>query len=145
MRKFLAILAALMALAPSRARAIETRFYEQYGVHMTYAARTSNVSTHTVAGILVGYSMLAVGGTADFEFKHSTVAWMVDPSFTPAPNTDPNINLSSTSYLLNGIALNNTEHGFVTNPVIYLKRIDQPGTTVYIYIDYLKPRYPGEF
>lgn len=107
---------------------------EQRGVYRLYSARTSSVSTHTASGIGLAWSVRVDGGTADFEIKYSSVA---------AGN--PNVNLSSTVYLLDGEKISDSFVALVRNPTIHVKRIDQPGTTVYIDISRLEPRQPGDF
>jgi hypothetical protein len=118
-------------------RAIDFKNFEQYGVEQLYSARTSATSSHTVSGFMTGWSLKAVGGTADFEIKHSTSGGNLSVSSMTV--------VSSTVYLLNGEAIRQDTSGMVRNPLIHIKRIDTPGTTVYIDITYLAPRAPGAF
>ncbi len=142
MKKLLFYAAAAVAILAATAHALNTKYLEDYGASRTYSARTSIVSSHTVTGILVGWSVMTQGGSADFEVKHSTNYQWLDANYPPG---DPNVNDSSTIYVLAGQEVHASERGFVVNPTILITRIDQPGTTAYVLIQYLAPRYPGEF
>lgn len=107
---------------------------EAPGVQINYEARTSVVSSHTVSGYLLSWNVSAVGGTADFVVKHSTIA-----------AADPNVNVSSTIYVLSGQSVSDKAVGRMKNAMILITRIDTPGTTVYVDMVYLAPRAPGAF
>lgn len=129
MKNFLIALSLLVGpLIP--AAAIDFKVHEQYGAERQYAARTSSVSTHTVTGYGLSYSLEAVGGTADFIVSHSTCMG------------DNAVNSSSTTYLLASEPFSNRFEGLVINPSILITRIDA-ATTVYVDIQYLFPRGGG--
>lgn len=104
---------------------------EGSGVQNLYSARTSSVSSHTASGWMLGWNVTAIGGTADFQIKHSTVA-----------GGDLNVNASSTIYVLSGQSVNDSARGMVRNPLILITRIDAD-TTVYIDIAILGERGDG--
>lgn len=141
MRRILTLALITISLLKGSASAINTKFFEDYGAERQYSARVSAISSHTVTGIMTAWSVTAVGGSADFQIKHSTT--YVQSDTNPAP--PPEVNTSSTMYVLSGGNVKGVTRGIVTNPTIFLSRIDQPGATVYIIIDYLAPRQPGEF
>ena len=124
----------LLVLMPVLAFSLDFKQLESSGVQLMYAARTSAVSTHTAVGYGLGWSLYAVGGTADFTIKYSSVA-----------EGDPNVNSSSTVYILSGQSMSGEFKAMVYTPIISIDRIDTPGTTVYIEVPYLAPRAPGAF
>lgn len=136
MRNKIAGLLAAMAIAIGLnwANALDFKTIENRGVYKLYAARTSSVSTHTVSGVGIAWSVYTVGGSADFTIKYSTIN-----------NGDPNVNASSKAFALNGVPMGDVFKAIVNNPVISVDRIDQPGTTIYVDIEYLAPRAPDSF
>ena len=131
----------VVALAPL-AIALKLTNHEVVGMPQLYEARTSVVSTHVVTGLLSSWSVYAVGGTADFEFKYSTSVAV--PYAAKNVYANSSVIVSSTIYLTDGMQVGDLEDGMVINPLIFIKRIDSPGTTVYVDISYITPR-PGEF
>ncbi len=118
---------------PLVAGALEFKQIESSGVQRHYAAKTSAVSSHTATGYGLSWSLYAVGGTADFSIKYSSVA-----------GGDPNVNLSSLAYVLSGQNVRGEFKAMVRNPIISIDRIDA-ATTIYVDIPYLAPRAPGAF
>lgn len=118
---------------PLLASALDFKQIESSGAQRLYAAKTSAISSHTVSGYGLGYSLYAVGGSADFRIFHSTVAG--GSNF---------VNVSSTVYLLQGQSINGEFRAMVFNPSISIDRIDA-ATTIYIEVPYLAPRAPGAF
>lgn len=116
---------AFIGAAPSQA--VDWKTKEGFGAQVYYSTKTSVVSTHSVSGYITTWSVAVIGGTADFEIKHTT---SVPGSF---------IQTSSTVYLSAGSSISDTPVGIMLNPVIYLKRIDA-ATTVYLDIGYLTSR-----
>ena len=136
------MVALISGLACGLASGIDFNTLETRGAKRTYSARTSAVSSHTVTGILLSYSVSAVGGTLDFEIKHSTISSINLSSTTQSSNLD--VNKSSTIYVLSGQSLSDDAKAMVVNPLIYVIRIDA-ATTGYIDIDYIAPRTPDAF
>ncbi len=128
---FAGLVAVVLALAALRASAVDYKTLEAYGAQRTYSARASATSSHTVVGLLLSWSVTSIGGATDFEVKHSTVA------------ADQNVNVSSTIYVLAGQSVSDSGVGQVKNPLIWISRIDTPGTTAYVDITYLAPRGGG--
>ena len=126
------ILGAVIAF-PFLASALDFKQIESSGVQRLYAARTSAISSNTVTGYGLGWSLYAVGGTADFRINYSS-----------SIGTSPDVNMSSTVYLLQGQSLSGEFKAMVYNPNITIDRIDS-ATTIYIEIPYLAPRAPGAF
>ncbi len=126
------VLGAIIAL-PIIAGALDFKQIESSGVQRMYSAKTSVVSSHTATGYGLGWSLYAVGGTADFTIKYSSMV-----------AGDPNVNASSKSYILAGAVKSGEFKAMVFNPLISIDRIDA-ATTVYIDIPYLAPRAPGAF
>ena len=132
MQRALILAMALLCLA-AKSQAIETKTLETIGVEQRYAARSSIVSSHTVSGFGLSWSVYAVGGAADLIVKHSTVV-----AGGYAAST------SSTIYVLSGQNVSDKFYGLVKNPILLISRIDA-ATTVYVDIGYLSPRAPGNF
>ena len=132
-KTWLAVVAGALGLWAAQARAINLKTQEVIGAEQFYHARVSAASSHTVTGLLLGWSVTSIGGATDFQVKHSTTIMGDSTSAL-------NVNQSSTIYVLAGQSLNRGAGGLVVNPLIYITRIDQPGTTAYVDILYLKPR-----
>ena len=126
------VLVAMIAL-PVVSTALDFKQIESSGAQRLYAARTSAASSHTASGYGLGWSLYAVGGTADFRIWHSTVAGGAS-----------SVNVSSTVYILSGQSMSGEFKAMVFNPSISIDRIDS-ATTVYIEVPYLAPRAPGAF
>ena len=131
MRKKIFGLLGALSFAVGLAQAIEFKTIESPGVYKVFSSRTSSISTHVAVGYGLAWSVYAVGGTADFEVKYSSIT-----------NGDPDVNRSSTSYALQGVPMGGPFTAIVLNPTIYISRIDA-ATTVYIDIPHLEPRSPG--
>ena len=131
MRKF--ILAAFVMATAGLVAGQSFKTLEDAGVQMMYSAKTSAASSHTATGYLAGWSVLSVGGTADFVVKHSTYA-----------GGSVDVNISSTIYATDGVSVTESALGRVVNPMIVITRLDA-ATTVYIDIGYLKARAPGNY
>lgn len=122
----------LLAAAAVPARALSSLTKEGYGVEVIYSSSTTNVTTHTVTGIMSEFTVTAIGGTADFIFKASS-------STTRGAYSGYNVNASSAVTVLAGTFYRDRSMGLVENPIINVSRIDA-NTTVYVDIQYLKPR-----
>ena len=131
MKRFLVIVGILAAVP---LYALDFKLKESSGVEMLYSKRVSAISSHTVTGYGLSWSVKAVGGTADFHIKHSTIA-----------GANVEVNRSSTVYVLSGETVEDSFSGLVVNPLLLIERIDQPGCTVYVEIGYLKARGKGSF
>lgn len=131
MRKFILAIVVMATAGLVAGQSFKT--LEDAGVQKNYAAKTSSPSSHTATGFLSSWSVEAVGGTADFVIKHSTVA-----------GGNPDVNISSTIYALAGEALSDNARGRVVNPMIVITRLDA-ATTVYIDITTLAPRATGAY
>lgn len=128
----LILAAASLGLMSASAETFKT--LEDSGVEMIYSKRVSDISSHSITGIGMSWSVKAVGGTADFHIKHSTIA-----------GASVEVNRSSTVYVLSGESVKDSFGGIVVNPVLLIERIDQPGCTVYVDIKYLKRREGWRF
>ena len=113
--------------------AIAPKTLEDFGAQRLYSARSSAVSSHTVSGYLLSWSLTAIGGAVDFEVKHTT-----------STGSDGNVNTSSTIYALQGQVISDTAGALVNNPILLITRIDA-ATTAYIDISYLAPRDRGNY
>ena len=123
---------AAIGLGGMAASAQDFKTIESRGAYNVYSASTSAISTHTVSGYGLSWSVKTAGGTANFQIKHST------------SNGDPNVNLSSSIYVASGEEVSSDVRGMARNLTIHLTRLDT-AATVYIDIEYLAPRAPGAF
>lgn len=124
---------AVLGFSDRSAQAQDFKTIESRGVYQVYSSSTASISTHSIAGYALSWSVKAVGGSANFEIKHST--WY---------GGNPNINLSSSTYLAAGETISDDVRGMVRNMVLHVTRLDS-ATTVYVDIPYLSPRAPGAF
>lgn len=125
------MLAAVAAIVVMPVAAITLTTFEDWGVQTFYHAKTSVTGTFQMTGVPLRIHLKAEGGSADFTVGVSS-----------GQAAEYAVQTSSTIYLLQGSshAFVSEYRGLAVNPIITISRIDTPGTTVYMTIDYMKPR-----
>ncbi len=129
--RFAVTLGLVLALAGSVAMARSFKLHDDYGVQQYASWKTSVVSSQPAVGYMTSFSVLAVGGAAEFRVQHAT-----------GSGSGFAVNISSVIYLTNGVSYSDTNEGIVWNPMIEITRLDA-ATTVYTDIGYLAPRTDG--
>ena len=120
-----ALLAALAGL-PVVAFAVEFKTMESFGRQVHYeGSATAAPSSHTVTGLLMSYSVRAVGGDVTFRIKSSS-----------GTDTTWTVNASSDIVVKSGGITGETYRTVAYNPLVLLSSIAS-GATAYVDIIYM--------